>query len=176
MKKWVVTFCLFSICASASTFFYRNLLVEDDLDYQTIDNNNGSALSSGLQSDSHWESYNQWQCFNLTVVEFYCVDYDRGTLVPAIRAEAESEVFLFDTHVEDRLDCEQTLLVWRDLVLGGTEICAFAAKVPAVDLGLDENKPQSLWYIRRLKGTNGYWDLFESSPEYTEATDIGDTF
>ena len=171
MKKWVVAFCLFSICASASAFVYTHLLSEDDLDFQTIDNNNGSALSSGLQSDSHWESYSQWQCFNLEVVKFDCVDYDHGTLVPAIRAEAESEVFLFDTQVEDRLDCEQTLSVWRDLVSGGSEICMYAAHMPDVELGLDQNKPQSLWYINRLKGAGGYWNLYESSPTYNESVD-----
>ena len=163
MKRWVVAFCFFSVCASASAFVYAHLLSEDDLDFQTIDNNNGPALSSGLQSDSHWESYNQWQCFNLDVVKFDCADYDYGTLVPAIRAEVESEVFLFDTHVEDRLDCEQTLSIWRDIISGGREICIYAAHMPDVDLGLDQNKPQLLWYINRLKGAGGYWNLYESS-------------
>lgn len=162
MKKWMFVIFSYAICASASAFVYTQLLSEDDLDFQEI---NGSALSSGLQSDSPWESYNQWQCFNLEKVKFDCVDYDHGTLVPGISAETESEVFLFDTHVEDRLDCEQTLSIWRDLVLGGKEICVFAAHIPDVDLDLDQNRPQSLWYINRLKGVGGYWDLFESSPE-----------
>lgn len=171
MKNWVAAFCIFTICASASAFVYSHLLSEGDLDYQAIDNDNGSALSSGLQSGSHWESYNQWQCFKLEVVEFYCVDYDHGTLVPAIRARAESEVFLFDTHVEDRLDCQQTLSVWRDLAESGSEICIFAAHMPDVDLGLDEGRSQSLWYINRLKGVGGYWNVYESSFTNDEIAD-----
>lgn len=168
MKKWIAAFCLFAVCASASAFVYAQLLSEDDLDFQEIDNNYGSALSSGLQSSNHWESYNQWQCFNLEMVKFDCVDYDNGTLVPSIRVESQKEVILFDTHVEDRLDCEQTLSRWKNLAAGGREVCIFAAHMPDVDLGLDEGRPQSLWYINRLKTVGGYWKLFEESPEFTD--------
>ncbi len=171
MKKWIALFCLFAICASASGFVYTQLLSDDDLEFQRIDNDNGVALGSALRSEHPWGSYNLWQCFSLEIVEFDCADYDHGTFVPAIRAETEREVFLFDTHVEDRLDCEQTLLKWRDLVLGGKEICVFAAHMPDVDLDLDQNRPQSLWYINRLKGVGGYWNLYESSPEYNESVD-----
>lgn len=170
MKKWIAAFCLFAVCASASAFVYAQLLSEVDLDFQEIDINYGSALSSGLQSSSHWESYNQWQCFNLEMVKFDCVDYDHGTLVPSIRVESEGEIFLFDAHVEDRLDCEQTLARWRDLAADGREICIYAANMPDVELGLDQNKPQSLWYISRVKGSGGYWNLYESSPAYDENT------
>jgi hypothetical protein len=176
MKRWMVVIFSFAICASASAFVYTHLLSEDDLEFQTIDNNNGSALSSSLQSDSHWESYNQWQCFNLEMVKFDCADYDHGTLVPAIRAETESEVFLFDTHVEDRLDCEQTLSRWQNLAAVGREICIFAAHMPDVDLGLDQHKRQSLWYINRLKGAGGYWYLYESSSVYDEGVDSEEVY
>ena len=154
-------FCLFLFGASVSApaFFYTQLLNEDDLEFQEIDNRNGSALSSGSLSERQWESYNQWQCFHREIVQFDCVHYDHGTFVPGLRVETASEVFFFDTHVEDRLDCEQTLSTWRDLVLGGHEICVFAALMPDVDLGFDQNKSQSLWYISRLKGAGGYWDL-----------------
>jgi hypothetical protein len=171
VKKWIVMFCLFAICASAYGFVYTQLLSDDDLEFQRIDNENGVALGSELRGEHPWGSYNLWQCFNLVTVKFDCADYDHGTLVPAIRAETESEVFLFDTYVEDRLDCEQTLSIWRDLVLGGKEICVFAAHMPDVDFDLDQNKRQSLWYINRIKGAAGYWNLYESSPEYNEGID-----
>lgn len=81
--------------------------------------------------------------------------------MPSITVDIGSELFLFDTHVEDRLDCQTTLNTWRDLSVGGQELCIFAARMPDVDLDADEDKPRSLWYVRRLKGTAGYWDLFE---------------
>jgi hypothetical protein len=171
VKKVIIIFGLLAICATASALVYTQLLSEDDLVFEQIENENGTAMSSVPESENPWESYNQWQCFDMAVVEFTCANYDHGTLVPAMRAETESEVFLFDTHVEDRLDCEQTLSIWRDLVLGGKEICVFAAHMPEVDLDLDQNRPQSLWYINRLKGVGGYWNLYESGPEYSKGVD-----
>ncbi len=168
MKKAFVIFSLFAICTAASGFVDTQLLSEDDLEYERIDNDNGSALSSELESDSPWESYNEWQCFDMTVVEFTCANYDYGTLVPSISVVSRNEILVFDTHVEDRLNCEQTLRLWQDLTAEGREICIFAAQMPDVDLGLDENKPQSLWYISRLKGVDGYWNLHESSSVYDE--------
>ena len=93
-----------------------------------------------------------------------------------LESESEEEVFLFDTYVEDRLDCEQTLLRWQNLAAGGREICIFATHMPDVDLGLDQNKPQSLWYINRLKGAGGYWSLYESSPAYNESVDAKEAY
>lgn len=85
---------------------------------------------------------------------------------PRLSVETENEILFFDVHVEDRLDCEQTLAHWRDLIKGGREVCIFAAHVPYVDMDSDGDRPQSLWYINRIKGVGGYWNLFEESPEY----------
>lgn len=136
------------------------------MEFQRIDNANGVALGSELKSEHPWGSYNQWQCFHMSQVEFTCADYDHGNLVPSISVTTESDLFLFDTHVEDRLDCEQTLSAWRQLLVGGSEVCIFAAHMPDVDLDSDGRLPQSLWYISRLKGVGGYWNLFEESPEF----------
>lgn len=169
MKSWIAAFCVFVICASASAFVYSQLLSDEDIEFQRIDNERGVALGSELRSEHPWGSYNQWQCFSLEMVEFECADYDYGTLVPSLRVESEEEIFLFDTYVEDLLDCEQILSIWRNLVSGGKEVCVFAANMPDVDLGLDQNRPQSLWYINRLKGIGGYWNLYEASPAYNES-------
>lgn len=166
MKKVIIIFSLLAICATASAFVYTQLLSEDDLVFEQIENENGTAMSSVPESENPWESYNQWQCFDMAVVEFTCAAYDQDILVPSLRVETASEVFLFDTHVEDRLSCEQTLQIWQNLAAGGKEICIFAANMPDVELELDNNKPQSLWYINRIKGANGYWDLRAPSSEH----------
>jgi len=164
VRKFIVTLILFAVCASAFAFNYGHLLSEDDMEFQLLDNANGVALGSALKSEQPWESYNQWQCFDMSQVELVCADYDHGTLVPSISVATESEVFIFDTYVEDGLDCEQTLSAWRQLLAGGIEACIFAAHMPDVDLDSDGGRPQSLWYIKRLKGVGGYWNLFEESP------------
>lgn len=168
MKKIIVVFSLFAVCATASAFVFTQALSEADLEFERNNKENGAALSSAFDSEFQWESYNQWQCFEMASVEFTCADYDHGSLVPALRVEVESEIFLFDTHVEDRLNCEQTLQRWRNLTAGGKEFCIFAANMPGVNLELDHNKPQSLWYINRIKGAGGYWDL-NASATHAEA-------
>lgn len=168
MKKVIIIFSLFAVCATASAFVYTQVLSEDDLAFEQIDNENGTAMSSVPDSENPWESYNLWQCFDMATVEFTCAVYDQDTLVPSLRVETTSEVFLFDTHVEDRLSCEQTLQIWQNLASGGKEICIFAASMHDVELELDNNKPQSLWYINRIKGANGYWDLHELNSAHDE--------
>lgn len=165
MKRYVITLILILACASAFGFTYTQLLSEEDREFQHIDNANGRALGSESRSEHPWESYNRWQCFDISQVELTCADYDKGNLVPSIKAVTQSEIFLFDTHVEDRQDCKKTLSTWRQLLVGGSEICIFAANMPDVDLGSDGGRAQSLWYISRLKGAGGYWNLFEESSE-----------
>jgi hypothetical protein len=159
VKKWIALLVFVVFCVSASAFVYSNLLDHDDLEFQIKDNENGVAVGSGLLNEDPWESYNQWQCFELEKTKFDCAEYDYGKLVPSIRVESKEGIRLFDTHVEDKLNCLQTLTVWRNLVNGGREICIFAAQMPDVDLGTDQDKPQSLWYITKLKGVGGYWIL-----------------
>lgn len=166
MKKWIALFVFVVFCVSASAFMYSNLLGQDDLEFQIIDNENGVAIGSGLQNEDSWESYNQWQCFELEKIKFDCAEYDYGKLVPSIRVESKEGVMLFDTHVEDKLNCLQTLSVWRDLVNGGREICILAAHMPDVDLGTYQEKPQTLWYITKLKGVGGYWNVTGVSADF----------
>lgn len=166
MKRCLLALGVLIGCASAFGLTYAQLLSENDLEFQRIDNASAVALGSELTSEHQWGSYNQWQCFNMSQIELTCADYDHGTLVPSIRVATEREIFLFDVHVEDRLDCEQTLSAWRKLLVGGIEACIFAAHMPDIDLDLDGELPQSLWYINRLKGVGGYWNLFEESPQF----------
>lgn len=168
MKSLIVGLGLLAVCASASGFMYTQLLTQDDIEFQEFDNAQGVALGSELKNEWPWGSYNQWQCFDISMLTYDCADYDYGTLVPSLRLDTEQEILHFDVHVEDRLDCQQTLSQWRSLIDRGNEVCIFAAHMPDVDMGLDGNKAQSLWYINRLKGVDGYWNLFEESPEFRD--------
>jgi hypothetical protein len=162
MKNLIVGLGLFTACVSVSAFAYSQLLNQEDIEFQDSDNSQGVALGSALESEWSWGSYNQWRCFNVANLSFDCADYDYGTLVPSLRVEIERETLHFDLHVEDKLECNQTLRRWRALIKGGEEVCILAAHMPVVDMGLDGNKPQSLWYINRIKGRGGYWSLVDN--------------
>ena len=115
----------------------------------------------------HWESFNQWQCFSKEQLYFECVNYDENTLVPSIRVETDVESLFFDLHVEDNFACEETLAIWDDLFQGGAEFCVYAAHMKSFDLDKDEEsqKVQTLWYIEKLKGHSGYWDIYKPQRE-----------
>ena len=166
MKKIISGTVLLTFCILLSGFVYTQFLTQEDIEFQEFDNAQGAALGSAPKMQWPWESYNQWQCFSIEKLNYDCADYDNGTSVPSLRIEAEQDIRLFDVHVEDQLDCEQTLDRWRALIDGGQEVCIFAAHMPDVDLDDEGGKPQSLWYINRIKGINGYWNLFEESTEF----------
>lgn len=155
-------------CASAFAVTFDQLLSEADMEFQRLDNADGIAIGSAVNSERPWVSYNEWQCFPVSKIELSCAEYDHGTLVPSIKVATGSEVLLFDSHVEDRLDCQKTLSIWQTLFTVGEEACIFAAHMPEVNLGAVEEGPQSLWYISRLKGAGGYWDLPEKGSEVAE--------
>ncbi len=163
MRNLVAGLLIFSACVSASGRMYTWLLSQEDADFQEFSNAQGSALSSEVESERPWESFNEWKCFGTVTLDFDCVEYDHGLMVPTLSVETEQEIFHFDVHVEDRLDCNATLKQWRALVAEGREVCVFAAQVPDVEMGLDGSKPQSLWYINRVKGEGGYWAPFDES-------------
>ena len=168
MKKIIIGAVLLIFCILLSGFVYTQLLTQEDIEFQEFDNAQGAALGSISKIDWPWESYNQWQCFSIKKLNYDCADYVNGALVPSLRVETQQEIFLFDVHVEDRLDCEHTLAQWRTLIGGGQEVCIFAAHMPDVDIDAENGKPQSLWYINRLKGVDGYWNLFEESSEFRD--------
>jgi hypothetical protein len=160
MNKIVTTALgLFVICSSSSGDIYTRLLTQYDLDFQERDNEDGPELSSIIGSKLPWESYNKWQCFGLADTHYDCSVYGDDLLVPNIIVETPQHIFHFDTHLDDNFECEQTLSHWRDLIDGGEELCIYAAQMPNVDLGQDEGRSQSLWYIDQIKGAAGYWGL-----------------
>lgn len=163
--KNLIAFSFLLISVSAYAFIRSPLLAESDLEFQKTDNTQGPALGSTLLQEGGWASYNQWQCFSLEDAIMDCAVYDDGALVPSIRIETPKHTYLFDTHVEDKLSCSETLEKWNELAGNGTEICVFAAQMPDVDFGNDEQIQQSLWYINRIKMSGGYWNLFEESQE-----------
>jgi hypothetical protein len=161
MKKWTVLFALLVGNVGAGPF--DSLLTWEDREMEREDFLDGPSLTSMSDHQVHWESFNQWQCFSKEQLYFECVNYDENTLVPSIRVETDVESLFFDLHVEDNFACEETLAIWDDLFQGGAEFCVYAAHMKSFDLDKDEEsqKVQTLWYIEKLKGHSGYWDIYK---------------
>ena len=158
MKK-IVLICII-VVFSFSTFGYINILNDLDIQMQNEDTQVGPAMSSGLHQEFQWQSYNEWNCFPKTLLSFDCVIYDEDTEVPSIVYATDEMMYIFDLHVEDRKDCKSTLETWKALAPDDSQLCIYAAHMPAVDWAEGEQN-NSLWYINQIKGENGYWKLFD---------------
>lgn len=119
------------------------------------------TLTSTIQSKIQWDSYSQWMCFRRQQVKPHCTIYDKTILVPSIRVESNERVLYFDLHVGDSDNCKSTLSEWTVLIKNSPEICIFGAYMPGVDMGEDpkSGKPNSLWYIEKIKTKNGEWTI-----------------
>lgn len=166
MKTGFLFYGLLLMCISGYGFVRSELLEESDIHWQQINNFQGPALGDTLIYEGGGASYNKWQCFPFHNANLECATYDEDTLVPSIRVEADNHTYLFDTHVEDRLSCNETLQKWAELASDGNEVCILAAQMPDMDFGVEKDRQQSLWYINQIKLASGYWNLFSESEEY----------
>jgi hypothetical protein len=157
MRQFLAAIVSISSLTSVSPLISSGLLTHADWEFQLKDNSEGPEMESRLDSPVVWSSFNQWQCFNDQQISFTCVKYDDGILVPNIEATIENEFLSFDVAFEAKLDCKATLASWNSLVQEGKEICVFAAKMNDFEAYGPDNKRQSLWYIKKIKGINGYW-------------------
>jgi len=143
-----------SALLSAQSLFGETLLSQADIDWLIDQNQLGPHLSSPTDDDKSWESYDRWQCFKVANIDLQCATYDNSIEVPGLVIEDHKHTFLFDTHLEDRLNCKQTIDTWNELLFDSIEACILAAEMPGV---FDESDEISLWYIHAIKTEYGYW-------------------
>ncbi len=154
-KSMVALLLLFPL----STHSQSTLLTSEDWKYQ-FNHGQIAELGSAIEEVESWESFNQWLCFSNQQIEFLCAVYDENTLVPSLFIENAYGIFLIDAHVEDRLDCQDTIEHWKELASSNPDICVFAAHMPQVKFDDESKKPRNLFYIKRLKTSLGYWDAY----------------
>lgn len=154
-------YVLFAITFSFSAFAFIGMIEEADLELEQSDRQLGPAIASAPDAERQWESYNQWQCFDLQNVFFECALYDEEIKVPSITVYSDDAETFFDVHLEDNLDCNETLYNWRQLVDGGDQICIYAAKMQNTKIIEDTGETSvDLWYLTTVKGNNGYWSIY----------------
>lgn len=154
--KWSLFFVLISVVFPIFANNFPCILNQYDLEMQNLDREEGAALFSENKS---WITYNQWQCFNIDYISLNCTEYDYGkNQVPTIIVNNPSFRYEFDLHVEDGFDCRETLVTWAELMNGSREVCIYASFMPGVrEVGYPSK--WFLWYIQRIKTSNGYWSL-----------------
>jgi hypothetical protein len=153
-----------------------DLLTEEDLRLEETQEE--PALSSRVDDENPWESYNQWLCFDTRDITptftghfLHPEDPSKETRTPAIQAEIPEETLVFDlepAHLKFMAceDCApQVIEKWEELTDRERAICIYAAHLQ--DLSADE----SYWVLSKLKTSKGFWskELLERPPGSSES-------
>jgi hypothetical protein len=132
----------------------RDILSDADLAMEQMQSDSGPALSSALDQEPYWESYNEWKCFRTNGIELlYCAEIDDGrSQLPTLRVSDEgATLYELSLDPEPGLSCEVSLNQWRELVRDQHNFCVFAAYLQ------DINHGHELWIIDTLKSLRGSW-------------------
>ena len=157
MKSWILLTLLVSPMALlAFEIATGSLLNWKDAQWLQERNIQGPRLSGAIDDDNPWESFDTWQCFHTKSINMGCAKYDGAVDVPGIVVEEGGRTLLFDTHVEDKLNCIKTVDAWSELLGESARICIMAAEMPGAFV---EEEDTSLWYIHAIKTELGYWAL-----------------
>jgi len=163
MKKFIhLSFIIISaICAlSMSWPYHYDLLTDIDYEQEAEDRNEGPALSSAIDQEPHWESFNYWQCYSTQAIRFECSELDYGkTFVPTLRVLDRNHLYDFSLDPEPNLNCEETLKRWAEILDKQISFCVYAAylqELPAESYANEGVSRWSLWIVDQLK-SNGYW-------------------
>ena len=112
-----------------------------------------------------WESYAEWQCFPVNAIEVRYIKNCKpegcnpktDQEIPSINAEYGGCFNEFDYDFESELTRRQeTMKEWKDLLQNQTNICLYAAMLPAHVIDTS-NPNQSFWTLYNVKTKNGIW-------------------
>lgn len=135
------------------------LLTKDDLSHELEDRDNGPALSSAIDDPNPWATYNQWMCFDASLIriEKVGVKFDKSWKSwPQITIATAGQEFDFSPATDRDMNAATILKVWESLLENSREVCLYAAFLQYLDI--DERKiPISLWVLEDVKAESGYW-------------------
>lgn len=168
IKKIGALFLTFfgGFCCLSMTWSHYNLLSQEDRDLENLDRQEQPVLSSALDSDFYWESFNEWQCFSTENIQFECTELDHGVqYVPTMRISRNEELFDFSLDPEHELDCKGILNEWSALLEHEGSFCTYAAYLQ--DLPNDSFEAEGinfwgLWIVSQVKSRKGYWKKWGS--------------
>lgn len=141
-------------------------------DRQMEENQDGPALSAGLHQEPYWESFNEWRCFDASLVSVSCRGHyfatGMETLLPSIRVEHNDEALDFDFEDDRSINCAETINFWTRLIESQKSVCLYAAYLQEID----ENN--GYWILSMLKTPKGYWPEMETGKVEDEETDVAE--
>lgn len=143
--SWVfLGFVLIESCSSLRVPSPTELLTSEDLSLAA--NQKEPAAQSAIGQVPHWESFNEWQCFEVSKAETGCYDDKTGRRSEEIAADEragrgyypflevmrDGELHAFEWDSTNFVNCEGQLRDWRRAVAGQRYFCTFAAQIPSV--------------------------------------------
>ena len=159
LRSFILVF-LVGFCCLSMTWNYYDLLSQEDLGLEDFGQST-PALSSAIDSDFYWESFNEWQCFSTESIQFECTELDYGRqYVPTIRISQNNELYDFSLDPEPALNCQKILTKWRSLLEKEDGFCVYAAYLQDLPHDAFEAKGierWGLWIVDQVKSRKGYW-------------------
>jgi hypothetical protein len=145
------------IAVTAFIFLSSNysILRIDDI-ATMIENNKKPAITI---PDRNEEYFNKWQCFDVKNIDITYgeIDIYGKRLVPYIQVNSKKQSLQFNVDPSIHWNKDTVIKNWKELIENIKSICFLAAYL--------QTDPDSttVWYIKRLKTKNGYWDISDYS-------------
>ncbi|MGZ3709705.1 MAG: hypothetical protein ACXWP5_11550 [Bdellovibrionota bacterium] len=150
-----------------------DLLSGEDYAQEESDRTDGHALSSALDDENPWESFNKWQCFPADSAEITCAtaEYNGPKDVPILTVSYGTHHYEFSMDPEPEPDCAKVSAKWKNLLENQSSFCTYAAFLQySEDASGTPDKDESVWIINQLKTGKGYWK-FENKEDWALNTD-----
>ncbi len=141
-----------------------SLLNADDFLLEELDYQKGPALSSGIGDPKPWATYSRWMCFSADQVrlEQVQIKLDAGWVQwPQLKVDALGQSFDISPEVDQKLITEKVLNNWKNIIGSSREICFYAAFLQYLS-SVEDEIPESLWVLEKIKTENGYWHISEA--------------
>ena len=124
---------------------------------------NRPALSSALDEEKQWKSFDQWGCFDPKNLKIECSEYENGKFyVPSISTNIEGRNIVWDLSAENRYNCPSILEHWKLIMSEEDEICILSAYLQELKFTQAEEKPSELWILSALKTKDEFWIAYDA--------------
>ncbi len=145
-----------------SFYFSRpiSLLTLNDLVQEWRDSRR-SAVGSVIDDPNPWKSFNHWQCFKKSHIEFRCGKLNDTFQVPEILIYHQNRHLTFSLDYSENYNCPSFLAKWQLILRNPRKACFYAAYLPTYG-EIEEKKNQSpLFLLSAIKSDLGEWRLHE---------------
>ncbi len=141
----------------------NSLLASDEVGFEFTDEQSRQTTSGAGESHNGWETYSREMCFRVDQVKIEKAQIkltDAWTDWPQVTIERADEYFAFSPETDLQLDTEKTLLRWKSLLEGSSEVCLYGTFLQYLDDAIGDASG-SLFVLHSLKTEKGYWDTHD---------------